>query len=367
MSDLKSASRILAVDDVAFNLEIVATVFDDVVPGVEVIAETDGQRALDYLRENPGTDVVLLDLVMPGISGYEVLAAIRADERLRRIPVIVITANAEEKKRALALGASDFVTKPFDIEELRLRCLNHIENKKQHDMLRGMQDMLEAEVARRTADLSAALRLAKRNEFEISIRLGRASEYRDSETGAHIVRMSRCSAHLAEIIGLPADAVELILHAAPLHDVGKIGIADAIVRKPDKLTPEEFAAMQQHALIGGAILAEGGSCPVVETGRIIAEQHHEKWDGTGYPRGLSGEQIHLYARLVAICDVFDALISERVYKPALPVEQAVRIMSEERGRHFDPVLLDAFLGAIDEFVAISRELSDRPPTRPAGM
>ena len=170
--------------------------------------------------------------------------------------------------------------------------------------------------------------------------------------------MSRCSARLAELAGFAAAEVELILHSAPLHDVGKIGIADAIMHKPGKLTPEEFAAMKQHTLIGGSILADPGACVLVETGRIIAEQHHEKWDGSGYPRGLAGEQIHRYARVVAICDVFDALLSARVYKPALPVEEAVAIIREGRGKHFDPTLVDVFLGAVDDFVEISRAHTD---------
>ena len=351
------SQRILAVDDVPFNLEIIGTVFEDEVPAVEMVTATDGRGALDLMRRDP-VDVVLLDLQMPGLSGYDVLREMRRDPALMRTPVLVITASAEEKKRALGLGANDFVTKPFDLEELRLRCLNYLELKRYHDLERSMRASLEIEVARRTAELAQALGRAKQNEYEISLRLGRASEYRDSETGHHIVRMSRCSARLAELAGLSAEDVELILYAAPLHDVGKIAIPDAVLRKPGKLTPEEFATMQQHTLLGGAILDGGDPCAVVEAGRIIAEQHHEKWDGSGYPRGLVGEDIHVWSRVVAICDVFDALTSKRVYKPAFSVEEAVAIMRQGRGAHFDPFLLDVFLDHVEEFMAIKRALPD---------
>ena len=355
-----SPGRILAVDDVEFNLDLLAAVFEEGEPHVELVRATNGQRALELLAETPGVDVVLLDLEMPGMSGYEVLEAVRAapDESLRRIPILVLTANADEKTRALLLGANDFISKPFDAEELRLRCVNYLEIRQHHELLRTMRSALEEEVARRTADLAEALRRASHNAYEISFRLARASEYRDSDTGAHLVRMSRCSARLAELAGFPAAEVELILHSAPLHDVGKIGIDDAIMRKPGKLTPEEFTAMKRHTLLGASILADPGECTLVEAGRIIAEQHHEKWDGSGYPYGLVGEQIHRSARVVAICDVFDALISARVYKPALPVEQAVEILREGRGKHFDPALLDVFLGALDDFVEISRQHVD---------
>lgn len=341
--------RILAVDDIAFNLDIVAFAFDGVEPPVEVITETDGRRALDLLRQT-GADVVLLDLEMPLISGYDVLSAIRADEELRRTPVLVLTASVAEKKKALAMGANDFVAKPFDVEELRLRCLNLVEIKKHHDLMRDLQSIMEHEISLRTSDLASALRLAKHNEYEISLRLGRASEYRDSDSGAHLVRVSRASARLAGLAGFSDADAELILHAAPLHDVGKIGIADAILQKPGALTPDEFNAMKQHTLIGGAILADGHDCAVVEIGRVIAEQHHEKWDGSGYPRGLAGEGIDVFARIVAICDVFDALTSARVYKAALPPDEVLAILHAARGKHFDPTLLDLFVGEFDTFV-----------------
>lgn len=353
-----TSKRILAVDDIPFNLEIVASAFEEVRPPVETLTAGDGRRALDLLRDGPPVDVVLLDLEMPGLSGYDVLREMRADVRLAYTPVVVVTSNGEEKKKALGLGATDFVTKPFDVEELRLRCLNYLDIKKYHDLLTDSRALLEAEVARRTTELADALRLAKQNEYEIALRLGRAAEHRDAETGHHIVRMSRMSARLAELAGLSPAEVELVLYASPLHDVGKIGIADAILLKAGRLTAEEFAVMKQHTLIGGAILAEGARCPVVEAGRIIAEQHHEKWDGSGYPCGLVGESIHVFGRIVAIADVFDALTSKRVYKPAMALDEALRIMTEGRGKHFDPQLLDLFVASVDDFMAIRHALPD---------
>jgi putative two-component system response regulator len=323
-------------------------------PNVTITQATNGQDALDKLKSCKA-DVILLDLRMPVMNGLEALEKIKADSTLKDIPVIVITANSEEKHNALKLGANDFLSKPVDTEELKLRVFNHAELYK-HKM--HLNDLVET----KTSELNKALDFAKETEYEISVRLGRASEYRDLETGMHIKRMSSYSALLAKLYGMNQDEEELILYASPLHDIGKIGIPDAILLKPGKLDDSEFKLMKEHTNIGGLMLDGGDKYPIIKAGKIIATQHHEKYDGTGYPKGLKGEEIHIYARIVAISDVFDALSSKRVYKNAFPLEKTLQIMKEGRGIHFDPKLLDLFIDNIHEFLEIQNSLPDDEET-----
>jgi len=349
------AIHLLAVDDEPFNLDLIELAFMEVLDTVLEKAYN-GAEALEKMRASP-PDVVLLDLRMPGMDGFETFRHIREDEALRHIPVIVVTANSEEKHRALQMGANDFLAKPIDPEELKLRTLNQAElyrHKKHLDQL----------VDQRTKALSEALAFAKETEYEISLRLGRASEYRDLESGMHIRRMSHYSALLGKLTGMDEEEERLLLYASPLHDVGKIGIPDVILLKPGRLDEKEFAIMRQHTLIGAKILENAQRYPIIEAGRIIALQHHEKYDGSGYPNGLKGEAIHLYGRIVAIADVFDALTSKRVYKKAFSIDESLAIMQKGRGTHFDPELLDLFIDNLPKFLEIRDNFPDEEGTPP---
>jgi putative two-component system response regulator len=322
---------------------------------VEVIKAINGQEALNVLEKDTDFHVILLDLAMPVLNGFETLKILKEHSVWKQIPTIIVTANKEEKIRALEIGGDDFISKPYDVEELKLRTFNYAK-------IKDYQDNLDLKVRERTAELAEALALAKKTEYEISARLGKASEYRDLETGMHIKRMSHYSAKLAELAGLSAEEVELVLYASPLHDIGKVGIPDQILLKPGRFTPEEFEIMKLHAILGGKMLESDGNYPVLEAGRIIALQHHEKIDGTGYPSGLSGDNIHIHARIVSIADVFDALSSERVYKKAFSVEKTLEIMQEGSGSHFDGRLLALLVDHLDQFVAIKEAFPDEEET-----
>ena len=350
--------KVLVVDDEELNREMLKVMLEEV---ATVVAVDNGQAALDTLAVAADFDLVLLDLEMPVMDGFSALSAIKRHQIWREIPVIVITASKSEVTNTLALGANDFLAKPYDAEELRLRVMNHVRTKKLHDLSKDLNSVLEAEVLRKTAALREALAQAQEAEYEITLRLGRAAEFRDLETGMHTRRISEMSRLLAELTGLTPDDCGIIRYASPLHDVGKVGIPDRILLKPGKLTDEEMKIMRLHAVIGGKILCDAVRYPSLQMGQVIALQHHEKWDGTGYPEGLAGEAIHIFARIVMVVDVFDALASERPYKPALPLEKVVSIMEEGRGSFFDPTLLDLFMDNLDIFVTIREELRDRPP------
>jgi putative two-component system response regulator len=347
---------ILAVDDDAMNLEMLEVMLSEL--GGTFIKAENGQQALDLMATEPHIDVVLMDLEMPVMDGYEAIKRIKQSFSWRDIPVIVVTAGTNEVTRTLALGANDFIAKPYNPEELRLRVMNHVRSKKLADLAKDLNSVLEAEVVKKTADLQKALDLSRGAEYEISLRLGRAAEFRDQETGMHTRRISELSKLLASLAGIPEAQCEVLRFASPLHDVGKIGIPDRILLKPGKLDEAEFEIMKQHTEIGGKILSDADRYPVIDAGSIIALQHHEKWDGSGYPSGIKGATIHIFARIVAIVDVFDALSSERPYKKAFPLDKTLSIMVEGREVFFDPALLDLFLGNIDAFVEIREKLKD---------
>jgi len=347
---------ILAVDDDDMNLEMLEIMLSEL--DCRILKATNGQHALDLLTSDPLIDVILLDLEMPVMDGYETILRVKRSESWREIPIIVVTAGTNEVTRTLALGANDFIAKPYNPEELRLRVMNHVRSKKLSDLAKDMNNVLEGEVVKKTAALQQALKLSQEAEYEISLRLGRASEFRDHDTGMHTRRISELARHLAMLAGLSDDQCEIVRKSSPLHDVGKIGIPDRILLKPGKLDEGEFEIMKQHADIGGKILSDAERYPVLEAGCIIARQHHEKWDGSGYPIGLAGESIDLLARIVSIVDVFDALSSERPYKKASPLEKTLRIMEGGRGTFFDPNFLDLFLRNSPDFVAIRSTLKD---------
>ena len=329
-------ARILIVDDQQENVTLLRRMLSKA--GYRDIEGTTEPGRVEMLYEAFGPDLVILDLHMPAMDGFAVLERLRArTARSTYLPILVLTGDHDplKRRRALAAGATDFLAKPFDIVEVMLRIRNLLETRHLHQLLWNQNVGLEERVRQRTSQLEEA-------QGEILARLAAAAEHRDDDTGRHTFRVGQLSAVLAQALGLPHDLVEVIRAAAPLHDVGKIGVPDQILLKVGKLTDEEFAVMKTHTTIGAAILAGGSSRLVIEAERI-ALSHHERWDGGGYPNGLAGEEIPLGARIVAVADVFDALTHARPYRAAWPLEQVLEEMRAQRGRHFDPVVVDAFL------------------------
>jgi len=329
-------ARILIVDDQPSQIEVLVRTLERQGYG-NLRSTTDPRQALRLFTEFQ-PDLILLDLLMPQLDGVAVIELIRPHIPVDTyLPILVLTADSEPEavRRALAAGAKDFLTKPFDLTEVLLRIRNLLETRLLYRQLEDISERLEEKVSVRTKELQDSRK-------ETLERLAMTAERRDYHTGEHVRRVGSLSALVAQALELPRSHVELIGEVAPLHDLGKIGIPDAILLKPGKLTPEEFEHMKTHSTIGGEILA-GGSSPVLQMAAEIALCHHERWDGTGYPGGLPGEQIPLSARIVAIADVFDALTHERPYKEPWPVERAIEEIASQRERHFDPLVVEAFL------------------------
>ncbi len=343
------SGRIFIVDDSAENLAILGALLSEYRRNFA----RSGSEALAQLRASETPDLILLDLVMPGMDGFEVCAELKKDERLRDVPVIFITAvtEAETEAKGFDVGAVDYIAKPFNSAVVRARVRTHLALKAAKEALHRQNLNLEDQVAARTKSLAEALKQVKNGSLETILRLARAAEHRDECTGEHVIRMSYYSAVVAQRMKLSEQEVEHVLHAAPMHDIGKIGIPDSILLKPGKLDAQEYSAMQRHTEIGAQILS-GSDSEVIKIAEEIALTHHEKWDGSGYPRKLKGDAIPLYGRIVAIADVFDALSSRRTYKEALPEAQVLAIIQSERGRHFDPEVADAFLTATKEILEI---------------
>ena len=335
--------------------------------GYDTESAADGFEALSEMKL--GCDLVLLDANMPGMDGFEVARRLREDGECSDVPIIMVTGldNAEDRRRALEVGADDFISKPVDHSELNVR-IEALLDGRDREQAHGDGGRVAQEVKRRTAELEKSVRElthARRDAYSAQIetieRLAVASEFRDEDTGAHVRRVGEYCALMAEHLHLSPGRVEQIRYAAPLHDVGKIGIPDSILLKPAKLAPEEWKTMKQHTTMGGHILADSSS-RFLKAGREIALTHHEKWDGTGYPEGTSGEEIPLFGRICAVADVFDALTGERPYREALPPEEAVDILKDGKAQHFDPEVLDAFFDEYDRALEIRRE---NPNTAPA--
>ncbi|MEW6261530.1 MAG: two-component system response regulator [Thermodesulfobacteriota bacterium] len=347
---------ILIVDDEELNTRLIEALLRP--QGYSVTLARDGEEALRKVKESP-PDLILLDIMMPRMNGFEVTRRLRKDPDTRLIPVVMVTAlqDVEDRVRALEVGADDFLTKPVDRMELWARVRSLLKVKEYNDHMQNYRRELEVEVAKRTEELRAAYGKVTKASLETIHRLARAAEYKDEDTGAHIMRMSKFSALIAETLGLGKTTVERILYAAPMHDVGKIGIPDHILLKPGPLTAEEWEIMRQHTTIGGRIL-DGSEEGYIRLAEVIALTHHEKWDGKGYPRGLKGRNIPLVGQVVAIADVFDALTSKRPYKDAFPVEKSIEIIRSGRGAHFNPEVVDAFLSVLDEVLAIKERYKD---------
>jgi putative two-component system response regulator len=363
MMDLTTGtkSKILVVDDEELNQRLISALLKPM--GYDVQIAGSGVEALQKIQENP-PDVILLDIMMPKMDGFEVALKLRENPETRAIPIVMVTAlqDVEDRVRALEVGADDFLTKPVDRMELRARVRSLVKVKAYNDYMKNHQQALEAEVARRTEELSNAYKKIRSASLETIYRLSRAAEYKDEDTGAHILRMSNYSALLARRLGLADTTVERILYAAPMHDIGKIGIPDHVLLKPGKLSDGEWVVMRQHTTIGAAIL-EGANEGFIKLGEVIAATHHEKWDGNGYPRGLKGREIPLVGRIVAISDVFDALMSKRPYKEPFSLEKSLSIITAGRGSHFDPEVHDAFMDILDDVLKVREQYRDEEQSR----
>ncbi|HVJ67447.1 MAG TPA: HD domain-containing phosphohydrolase [Caulifigura sp.] len=365
-------SLIMLIDDEPINIKVARRYLQEA--GYrDFIAVTDSTIAMDEIIAHK-PDVIVLDVMMPRINGIELLSTIRTSPQTAHIPVLILTANCERETRLKALdaGATDFLEKPVDPAELLPRVRNSLTIKAHHDQLERQAEELEAAVQKRTAELAAS-------RLEVVQCLARAAEFRDDNTGRHVIRVGRYAGVIARALGLSEDYVNLLELAAQLHDVGKIGIPDSILLKAGSLTPEEFDIVQRHCGFGkrvfesateqdsmvlrqhsklGAQMLNCTSSPLIQIAARAALTHHERWDGTGYPIGLAGEDIPIEGRIVAVADVFDALSSRRPYKPAFPLVKCFQILEEGRGKHFDPTVLEAFESRRDQIVQIQLEYAD---------
>ncbi|MFH1031963.1 MAG: HD domain-containing phosphohydrolase [Chloroflexota bacterium] len=351
MADKKA--RILVVDNKEDSLRSTEGMLLSL--GFQVVTAHNSKEALEKVTQNPTNVVLLDDALISGTNGFEMVRKLKRNAVSAVVPIVLMIsqANLEDRQKALAVGVDDFLNKPIDKSELqaRLNCLLKVNayNVRMLDLSREV----EAEVAKRTESLQKALEKIKIASLDTVYRLSRAAEYKDEDTGAHVQRMSHYSSAIARAAGYDDEFVENILWAAPMHDIGKIGIPDRILQKPGKLDTDEWAIMKQHTTIGVEILKDA-SADFIKLAGIIAYNHHEKWDGSGYPQELKGTDIPIAGRIVALADVFDALTSDRVYRPAVPLEKALAIIKEGQGSHFDPALVDTFVSIKDEIV---RELN----------
>jgi len=333
---------ILIADDAPTNL---MTLMECLKKDYAVIAARTGEQALKLAAGAPVPDLILLDIMMPGMDGYRTLELLKANPNTSAIPVIFITALTDEtdQSRGLTLGAVDYITKPFNSDIVKLRIANQLELKRD-------RDDLERLVRERTRELVDT-------RLEVVNRLGRAAEYRDNETGLHIIRMSNYAKLIAHASGLSDSEIELVLHASPMHDIGKIGVPDTILLKPGPLDPAEWERMKDHCRIGADILG-GQDSALMRMAADAALSHHERWDGSGYPNRLKADEIPFIGRVVAVADVFDALTSRRPYKSAWELDAAFSYIESEAGRHFDPAMARAFIGLRDQILEIHHRYAE---------
>ncbi|HCU85331.1 response regulator [Methylophilus sp. UBA6697] len=324
MDNSAQQAKILIVDDEPLNLKVLKQVLQD---NYRLSFAKNGMDALELVKkERPG--LILLDVMMPGMTGFEVCRQLKSDPETNTIPVIFVTALAEEadESEGFAAGGVDYINKPISPALVRARVKTHLS-------LVHIDEL-------------------KRTHLELIQRLGRAAEFKDNETGMHVMRMSHVSGRLALQMGMDPHFSEQLIHAAPMHDIGKIGIPDHVLLKPGKLNDEELELMRKHPEMGAKIL-DNSTSPLIKLAHSVALYHHEKWDGSGYPFGLKGEAIPVEARIVAVADVFDALLNKRPYKEAWPVEDAIAEIEANRGKHFDPAVVDAMLQCLPDLIAIN--------------
>lgn len=329
MKQIDERPKILIVDDAATNLQILRQVLHE---DYRLLFALDGEKALKLAQEE-APNLILLDVMMPGLTGLETCKLLKANPTTKSIPVIFVTALSEvsDESAGFEVGAVDYITKPISPPVVRARVKTHLS-------LVGADEL-------------------QKTRLQIIQCLGRAAEYRDNETGLHVIRMSHYSRLLALAAGFSTSQADLLFHAAPMHDIGKIGTPDHVLLKPGKLDQDEWALMQKHVLMGAEILGEHDS-PLLQMARTIALYHHEKFDGSGYPHRIAGEAIPIEARIVAIADVFDALTSIRPYKKAWEVQAAVDLLQSEKGKHFDPELVDLFIAQLPAMVEIKEKYAE---------
>lgn len=361
--DINRTIKILIVDDESAIRENLREFLEG--EGYTVEIAENGKRALEKLTSFL-PDIVITDFLMPEMDGINLCKLIKNNPETLDIGVILITGvgDFDTRVKGLLAGADDFLNKPFLLPELQARVKSLSKVKLYHDFLKNYQKQLEEEVEKKTSELvksnlqlQLALNEIKELSLEVIYRLAKAAEYRDEHTGYHIQRIAYYSVAIGAHLGLNNEALEVLRYASPLHDIGKLGIPDGILLKPGSLSKEEWEIMKEHTRIGAQIL-NGSKIKYLKAAEKIALYHHEKWDGTGYPIGLKGEKIPLFARLVAIADVFDALTTDRPYRKALSVEEALQIMKEGRGKHFDPHLLDLFFDIKEEILTIKELFKD---------
>ena len=312
---------------------------------------TDSREVVGLYQKEP-YDLVLLDIRMPHLDGYQVMDALKALGSGDFPPIMVLTAQTDmdTKIKALDAGAQDFLHKPFDRVEALTRIRNIIEVRLLHKQVRRQNEDLERKVQERTQELEDT-------RLEVVRRLGRAAEYKDNETGMHVVRMSKIAELIGLAMGMSPEDSKLLLHASPMHDIGKIGIPDNVLLKPGKLDADEWETMKTHAMIGAEILGDHAS-PLMQMARLVAMTHHEKWDGSGYPKGLAGNDIPLVGRITAVADVFDALTSERPYKKGWAIEDAAQYIKDQSGSHFDPAVVEKFCENLEKIIEIRQTHRD---------
>jgi putative two-component system response regulator len=339
------------VDDLPTNITLIAETFksDD-----RIVLKTSlsGREFLASAEQEGFPDLLILDLMMPDMDGIAILEALRPIRDRRYFPVILISAISDKQSiiQALSHGADDYITKPFFIDELRVRVSNMFKIKERDECLNISLDVMET-------NLLEKLRMLEGTQLETILKLGRAAEFRDDETGRHIERISEYVYIVADYLKISREQTMILKHAAPMHDVGKIGIPDGILLKPGKLSADEFSIIKLHTVIGAKILS-GTTLPMLEIAKEIALSHHEKWDGSGYPLRLKENDIPLSGRIVAVVDVFDAITSDRVYKSAWPIEDALEFIRQQRGLHFDPQIVDAFLSCTTDILAVKTKHKD---------
>lgn len=333
---------VLVVDDIPQNIEVMSGILR---PQYRVRAATSGARALALAAADDPPDLILLDIMMPDMDGIEVCRRLKADLRMRHIPVIFVTAMSEieDETQGFGVGCVDYLTKPVSPPLVLARVRTHL-------ALSNQKRELECEVRARTAELL-------KTRLAVIRCLGKAAEFKDDNTGLHVVRMSQYSRALGLAVGMSESDADLLMHAAPMHDVGKIGVPDSVLKKAGKLDADEWRVMQQHVEFGAQILGDQDS-ELLMMARTIALTHHEKWDGSGYPGGLRGDAIPLVGRITALADVFDALTSERPYKRAWSVDEALVYIRGNRGSHFDPMLVDKLESVLNEFDQIRRKYAE---------
>jgi putative two-component system response regulator len=360
---LNNKKNILVVDDSALNLELMRGLLDE---HYQVLTADCGEKALQVADTEARPDLILLDVEMPGIDGIETCRRFKSNPQTSDIPIIFLTSKAEpeDEQTGFEAGAVDYIIKPISPPIVMARVQTHLKLKAVSDFLKDHNAFLQAEVERRTHEIQVI-------QDVTIMALASLAETRDNETGNHIRRTQHYVRLLAEKLKthpkfgheLDANTIEMLFKSAPLHDIGKVGIPDNILLKPGKLTPEEFEIMKSHTTQGRDAIAAAEKLldtpsSFLRVAREIALSHQEKWDGSGYPEGLKGTDIPLSARLMAIADVYDALISRRIYKPPFPHSQAVAIILAERGKHFDPDMIDVFIEISDEFFAIAQRFSE---------